>query len=69
MASVLEKAQAIRDEEISSSYFDGLEEGISKGKVEVAQKLIKLGIDLQDIAEGTNISLNELKALKREMGL
>ena len=81
MASALEKAQAIRDEEISSSYFDGLEEGIAKGraegisegisksKVEIALKFIKLGIDLQDIAEGTNISLNELKALKQEMGL
>lgn len=52
----------------TSIYQDGKEDGKIEGKIEtsldIAQKMIKEGIDLNLIAKITGLSLDELKKLK-----
>ncbi|MDR0617463.1 MAG: hypothetical protein LBG23_01630 [Endomicrobium sp.] len=51
------------------AFKDGMEKGMDKGReegrVEIAKNLLKLGIDMDLIAKSTELSLTEIKALKK----
>lgn len=59
MATMLEKAQADYDAQITSSYYYGLED---KAK-EMAKKMLKRGEPIGKIAEYTDLPLEEIEAL------
>jgi predicted transposase/invertase (TIGR01784 family) len=60
VSMVLEKAEEIRKTELDYSYNEGKEKGI----IEVAKKLIKRQISLEDISEDTGLSISELQEIK-----
>ncbi|MEI3611375.1 Rpn family recombination-promoting nuclease/putative transposase [Pseudogracilibacillus sp. SO30301A] len=45
----------------------GLEEGLERGKKEVALKLLKKGLDIYLIMEATKLSLDEIKKLQKQL--
>ena len=45
----------------------GLEEGLERGKKEVALELLKKGLDIELIMEATKLSLEELKKLQKQL--
>lgn len=46
---------------------EGIQEGIKSEKIEIAKKLIKMNMPLEDIKKITNLSKEEIKKLKEEM--
>ena len=66
VAEIIEKAQAIRDAELSTAFLDGKDEGRVEGKTEVAQMLIKMKIAIEDIAIATGLDIPTLQKLKVE---
>ena len=42
----------------------GIEQGFEKGKVEIAKKLIKMGLSIEDIAKATDLTKEEILKLK-----
>lgn len=48
-------------------YFDGKSDGINQSKWEIAKKLIALGIDVETIAKGTGLTIDQIKELKRKL--
>lgn len=51
-----------------TSYFEkGKEEGLRKVRTEVARNLIKEGIDLEKIAEITQLSIDELEKIQQQL--
>lgn len=57
------RLKAKRDE--MASRLLGIEEGVKEGKIEVAKKMIKKGINLVDIIEITGLSAQELEKIKQ----
>ena len=51
-------------EGIALGKLQGETEGIAKGKVEIAQNLIKIGMEISQIAEITKLSTDEIEKLK-----
>jgi hypothetical protein len=49
MASALEKAQAIHDAEIVSSFYNGKDEGKDERTIEIAKNAIERKMNLEDI--------------------
>ncbi|MEI3611374.1 hypothetical protein [Pseudogracilibacillus sp. SO30301A] len=45
----------------------GLEEGLERGKKEVALELLKKGLDIDLIVEATKLSLDEIKKLQKQL--
>jgi predicted transposase/invertase (TIGR01784 family) len=43
----------------------GMAEGMAKGKAEVALNLLRAGVDVDTIAKGTGLSVDEIKSLER----
>ena len=64
MALALEKAQAIHDTEIVSSFLDGKDEGRIEGIYCVAQNLLKRKRSIEEIMEDTGLSREEVENLK-----
>ena len=60
---LLERAQENYDADLVSSYLDGKAEE----KVEIAKKLLRRNMALNDIAEDTGLSLDVLQELKNEI--
>ena len=60
------RLKAIRDEMNIrySGYIDGMAEGEAKGKAEIAKNLLKKKMSIQDIAEVTGLSPEEIENLK-----
>lgn len=56
---------------IDTSFSEGMEKGIEKGLKKGAQtiaiNLLKLGLPLEDIAESTGLTIEEIKALQTEL--
>ncbi len=44
---------------------EGMAEGMAKKSRQIAQNLLKLGLDLQNVAEATGLSINDVKAISR----
>ena len=66
------RLKAIRDEMNIrySGYIDGKAEGIAegktKGKIEIAKKLLRKKMSIQDIVEVTGLSIEEIEKLKQK---
>ena len=60
------RLKAIRDEMNIrySGYIDGKAEGKAEGKTEIARNLLKKKMSIQDIAEVTGLSIEEIEKLK-----
>ena len=58
----IDKAKAIKNAELAMAR----EEGIDIGKLEVAANLLRMGMALEQIAQGTGLSLEQIKELKEE---
>ena len=43
---------------------EGLREGERKGKIEVALSMLKKGLDIETVAECTNLTIDELEKIK-----
>jgi predicted transposase/invertase (TIGR01784 family) len=42
---------------------EGMEKGMEKGKFEVARNFLKMGLPLDQIAQGTGLSIEEISAI------
>jgi predicted transposase/invertase (TIGR01784 family) len=42
----------------------GMEKGIEKGKADVARNFLKMGLPLDQIAQGTGLSVEEISSLR-----
>jgi predicted transposase/invertase (TIGR01784 family) len=49
----------------AKAHADGLAEGEAKGKFEVARNFLKMGLSVEQIAQGTGLSIEELSALSQ----
>ena len=60
------KEKYIRDEQASIEYAqnEGYRQGEAKSKTEIAQNLLKKQMPIQDIAEVTGLSLEEIERLQ-----
>lgn len=60
---------AIREEKarMTTATETGIEIGIEKEKRENAINFLKLGVDINIVSKGTGLSIEELKALKKEL--
>jgi len=66
MVFASEKAQATYEAGIFTAYYEGKDEG----RIEIAKSLLRLNtVQLSDIATATGLSIDELNALKEEIGL
>jgi len=45
----------------------GIEEGIEKGKIEVAKKLLRLDMDVEKISEATGLNVEDIEAMRKEI--
>ena len=71
VVQILDKAQAIMDSELVSSYFEGLEEGEARGeargeanaKIMNAKSMIKDGVPLEKVAIYSGLPLDFIKTL------
>ena len=78
MARTLEKARAIYDTELVSSFLEGKDEGRSEGRnegrsegeinkaIEVARNLLKRGMGDQEIMEITGLSSEQVREIRAE---
>lgn len=74
----IDKAKAIKNAELAMAREEGMERGIEQGidigkqkgidigKLEVAANLLRMGMALEQIAQGTGLSLEQIKELKEE---
>ena len=53
----------IRREAIEEGRLEGIIEGRQEGKIETAKNLIKMGLTLEQVAQGTGLSLEEVEQL------
>ena len=49
------------------AYEDGLEQGISQEKIEIAKNMLKENIDISIISRTTGLDINTLKKLTKEV--
>jgi predicted transposase/invertase (TIGR01784 family) len=57
-------AQSLRNEGFTIGEKKGMEKGMEKGKIETAKKLLLKEIDINIIAEATDLSIEQIKSLK-----
>ena len=48
-----------------TGYDEGITQGISQSKIEIAKKFLEMGLPLDKISEGTGLTITELKKLKQ----
>ncbi len=46
---------------------EGKKEGLKEGKIEIAKKMLKKGSSVEDVAEMTELSIDEIEKIKKEM--
>ena len=60
-----------REEAFEEGMNKGLAQGISKGAkekaIETAKNFLKMGLSLEQVSQGTNLSLEEVKQLSNEI--
>jgi predicted transposase/invertase (TIGR01784 family) len=61
MATLLERAQAERDADISGAYHDGRDDG----KKETVKNMLRKGYDIEEISELTGLTLDVIRALQQ----
>ena len=66
VARTLEKARAIYDTELVSSFFEGKDEGEITAKTEVVINLLKRGMDDREIMEITGLSSEQVRGIRAE---
>ena len=57
--------KAIRD--YNSSMFASKQEGIQENKIQNAINFLKLGIDIETVAKGVNLSIEKIKELQKSI--
>ena len=61
-----EENQKVFNTEKKIAYNDGVQSGIEQEKIETVKNFYELGIPLETIAKGTNLSLEEVKKILEE---
>ena len=46
------------------AYDEGIQEGSKQNSIEIAKNFLKMGLPIEQIAKGTNLSIEEIKKLK-----
>ena len=59
----LSREEAAKQEGIEKGFEKGIEKGIEKGKLETARKLRDFGMSVQQIAQVTELSVEEIEKL------
>lgn len=67
LAELREKSLKDEISRISGAREEGIKEGIEKEKISNAKNLLKLGVDVEIVAKGTSLSIEEVIALKNEI--
>ena len=62
-----EDQRLIQNTEKKIAYEDGLEQGISQEKIEIAKNMLKENIDISIISRTTGLDINTLKKLTKEV--
>ena len=62
-----EDQRLIQNTEKKIAYEDGLEQGISQEKIEIAKNMLKGNIDISIISRTTGLDINTLKKLTKEV--
>ena len=62
-----EDQRLIQNTEKKIAYEDGLEQGISQEKIEIAKNMLKKNIDISIISRTTGLDINTLKKLTKEV--
>ena len=74
-AAYLSREMALHDQAtfIEEGREEGRKEGIKEGKIEAkietAKNILSMGIDVEIIAKGTGLSINEIKKLEKEFNI
>ena len=63
MSLALEKAQAIREDEMLGAYEDGMEDGRNECNLEIAKAVLAAGEPPEKVVEYTGLSLDDVKAM------
>ena len=65
----LAREEAILDERIRQGYSHqrGVQEGIQKEKLQNIINFLKLGVDIETIAKGVNLSIDEIKKISKQV--
>lgn len=65
----LAREEAILDERIRHGYSHqrGVQEGIQKEKLQNIINFLKLGVDIETIAKGVNLSIDEIKKISKQV--
>lgn len=62
----INKTEAIRNAELSTAREEGIEKGLLKEKYTIARKMLAANLSFEQIAEFTDLDINEIKKLQDE---
>lgn len=51
-------------EDYAELYAEGYAEGVAEARAEIAQKLLSMGLSIEDIAKVTSLSIDEVKSMR-----
>ena len=63
----IDKGRAIRNAELSTARREGREEGKTVIKIEMANNFLKMGLSPEQVAQGTGLSIEQVKELERQL--
>ncbi|GCD09716.1 hypothetical protein Ctaglu_13390 [Clostridium tagluense] len=52
---------------ISSAKDEGIEKGIEKGKIKVAENFLNMGLSVEQVAKGSELSIEKIIEIKKKM--
>ena len=56
-----------REEAFEEGFTQGISKGAKEKAIETAKNLLKMGLSLEQVSQGTNLSLEEVKQLSNEI--
>lgn len=62
----INKTEAIRNAELSTARDEGIEQGFRKEKCTIARKMLAANLSFEQIAEFTDLEIDEIKKLRDE---
>ncbi|MBR1413421.1 MAG: Rpn family recombination-promoting nuclease/putative transposase [Bacilli bacterium] len=62
-----EEREIIHNTELEEAKEQGIEQGIEQEKVEIAKKLLKMNMSIQDITQVTNLGIEEIKKIQEAL--